>query len=457
MKLSIIGLGRLGAPMAAVLADSGHQVIGVDVKPDVVRALNEGRAPVPEPHLADYIARNRDRLTATMNIEEAVESTDITFIIVPTPSNSDGTFSLRYVLEAAEPIGRALRRKQGFHLVVLSSTVMPGATGGFLAPALEEHSGKKCGGDFGLCYNPEFIALGNVIHDMLHPDLVLIGEGDERSGSLLADLHATVCKNIPQVRRMNFINAEITKLSVNTFVTTKISYANMLAELCEALEGADVSVVTSALGADTRIGKKYLMGALGYGGPCFPRDNQAFAALGREQRVQTWLADATDEINRRQTERLAGRLMARLPEGGAIGILGLAYKPDTCVVEQSQGLLLASRLVEMGVQVVVYDPEAVKNAEAALGNQVTYASSMEDCARQVQVLAVTTPWKQFEGLRPHHLDSSAGRVTVMDCWRILPKDLFETETDYLLIGAPEPSQPGRSLREEAALASTAEP
>jgi UDPglucose 6-dehydrogenase len=457
MKLSIIGLGRLGAPMAAVLADSGHHVVGVDVKPEAVRAFNEGKPPVSEPHLADYIARNRARLSATMSIEEAVEATDITFIIVPTPSNEDGTFSLRYVLQAGEPIGRAIRRKTAFHLVVLSSTVMPGSTGGFLLPALEKHSGKRCGRDFGLCYNPEFIALGSVIHDMVHPDLVLIGESDQRSGDLLADLHSTICQNSPEIRRMNYVNAEITKLSVNTFVTTKISYANMLAEVCEALDGADVSVVTAALGADTRIGKKYLMGALGYGGPCFPRDNQAFAALGRQQGVPTWLADSTDEINRRQTERLAGRLLAGLPEGSAIGILGLAYKPDTCVVEQSQGLLLALRLAEMGVQVVVYDPEAMVNAEPVLGQQVTYASSMEECARQVQVLAVTTPWKQFEALRPQHFNSSNGRVTVMDCWRILPRELFESETNYLVIGAAEKNRPGRVLVEVAALASTTEP
>jgi UDPglucose 6-dehydrogenase len=153
---------------------------------------------------------------------------------------------------------------------------------------------------------------------------------------------------------------------------------------------------------------------------------------------------------------LAERLLVRLPEGGAIGILGLAYKPDTCVVEQSQGLLLAQRLVEMGAKVIVYDPEAMENAEAVLGEQVTYASSMEDCARQVQVLAVTTPWKRFQALRPEQLDSSSGRAAVMDCWRILPKELFESETDYLVIGAAEAHQPGRGVAEVAALASTAE-
>ena len=175
---------------------------------------------------------------------------------------------------------------------------MPGSTGGTLLPALEEHSGKKCGTDFGLCYNPEFIALGSVIRDMLNPDMILIGESDARSGEILEELYQGVCESNPRIQRMNFVNAELTKLSVNTFVTTKISYANMLAQVCETLPGADVDVVTSAIGCDTRIGQKYLKGALGYGGPCFPRDNVAFSALARANGAPALLAEATDQLNR---------------------------------------------------------------------------------------------------------------------------------------------------------------
>ena len=281
MKLSIIGLGKLGAPMAAVMAHKGHVVVGVDVNADYVAAIQQGHAPLKETGLEEMIQANRERLSATVNYEEAVLGTDATFIIVPTPSDPDGTFSLRNVMIAAEKIGAALRKKQGWHLVVLSSTVMPGSTGGKLLPALEAHSGKKCGEGFGLCYNPEFIALGSVIRDMLNPDMILIGESDERSGEILEKLYTGVCDSNPHIRRMNHVNAELTKISVNTFVTTKISYANMLAQVCETLPGADVDVVTSAIGCDSRIGQKYLKGALGYGGPCFPRDNLAFSALAR--------------------------------------------------------------------------------------------------------------------------------------------------------------------------------
>src|SRR5262249_32804959 len=204
-----------------------------------------------------------------------------------------------------EAIGRALRAKQRFHLVVLTSTVMPGTTGGPVRAALEEASGKRVGQDFGLCYGPEFIALGSVIRDFLNPDFVLIGESDLRSGAMLESLYKEVCENDPPVARMNLVNAEITKLSINSYVTTKISFANMLARICEKLPEADVDVVTAALGLDSRIGTKYLKGAVSYGGPCFPRDNRAFAALARQLDAPADLPEATDPFNRAQARVLA--------------------------------------------------------------------------------------------------------------------------------------------------------
>ena len=166
------------------------------------------------------------------------------------------------------------------------------------ALALERHAGRQVGPSLGLCYNPEFIALGSVVRDMLRPDMILIGESDTTAGDILERLYDAACENRPAVQRMNFVNAELTKLAINTFVTTKISYANMLADICERLAGADVDVVTRAVGSDSRIGARYLKGAIGYGGPCFPRDNVAFSALARSLGAQAQLAETTDAINR---------------------------------------------------------------------------------------------------------------------------------------------------------------
>jgi UDPglucose 6-dehydrogenase len=437
MRLSIIGLGKLGAPMAAVMVHKGHTVIGVDVNPAYVAAIQEGRAPVNEPHLAAMIQTHRERLSATEDCQAAVLATDVTFIMVPTPSEADGGFSMKYVLSAAEKIGAALRSKPDWHLVVLSSTVMPGSTGGELLPALEAHSGKKCGRDFGLCYNPEFIALGSVIRDMLNPDMILIGESDLRSGELLEKLYKDVCDSNPRIQRMNYVNAELTKLSVNTFVTTKISYANMLAQVCERLPGADADVVTSAIGCDSRIGQKYLKGALGYGGPCFPRDNVAFSALARAAGAPALLAEATDQLNKRQVPRLAEIIRARLPKGGTVGILGLSYKPHTEVTEESQGLELAKFLSSTGVSVVVYDPAAMDNARKEL-RDATYAASAADCARQADVLVITTGWPEFRNLTPADLKPSGQpgerRPAIVDCWRVLPAELFADRSEYLRLG-----------------------
>jgi UDPglucose 6-dehydrogenase len=434
MKLSIIGLGKLGAPMAAVMAHKGNSVVGVDINSGYVLALQQGHAPVNEPGLEQMVQANRERLTATMDFEKAILETEATFIIVPTPSDPDGTFSMRYVLDAAEKIGGALRKKKEWHLVVLSSTVMPGSTGGKLLPVLEAHSGKKCGEDFGLCYNPEFIALGSVIRDMLNPDMILIGESDGRSGELLEALYTRVCESNPRIQRMNYVNAELTKLSVNTFVTTKISYANMLAQVCETLPGADVDVVTLALGCDSRIGKKYLKGALGYGGPCFPRDNVAFSALARANGVPALLAEATDQMNRRQVPRLAELILSRLPEGGTVGILGLSYKPDTDVVEESQGLALAKRLLSAGVHVVVYDPMAMENAKRVLIGSATFARTPQQCASQADVLAITTPWPEFRSISPEDLKQDKP-VALIDCWRLMQEHVFGRVCDYLTLGA----------------------
>src|SRR5580704_3526490 len=371
---SVVGLGKLGSPMAAAMASRGLRVIGVDVDENKVRAINERRAPVFEPGLPQLLHSAGDRLTATQDIEEAVRSTQITFIVVATPSESNGGFSLRYVLPVCEAIGRALRSKSEFHLVCLTSTVLPGTTGGPVLEALEQSSGLLAGRDFGLCYSPEFIALGSVVRDFLNPDFVLIGESDARAGETLEAIYLKVCDTSPAVARMNFVNAELTKLSVNTYVTTKISFANMLARICERLPGCDVDVVTRALGLDTRIGGKYLKGAVSYGGPCFPRDNLALLALAEELGAPAEIAQVTHRFNCAQIPWLAD-LVCSQSSCGTIGVLGLTYKPGTDVVDESVGLLLARELAGRKSEVLAYDPAGAQNGARVLGGSVRMAAS----------------------------------------------------------------------------------
>jgi len=429
-RVSVVGLGKLGACVAACFAHKGFSVLGVDVVPQTLEAVNAGRAPVLEPGLDEMLAGCTANLRATPSYAEAIAGSDATLIVVPTPSEEHGGFSLRFAIEAAREIGRALRDKSSYHLVVLTSTVLPGSTDYGIKPILEAESGKRCGEDFGLCYSPEFIALGSVIRDFLRPDFLLIGESDQRAGDELEALYREVVDNQPPVARMNFVNAELAKISVNTYVTMKISFANMLATLCEQMPGADVDQVTGALGLDSRIGPRYLKGAVGYGGPCFPRDNQALAYLARQLGHPAAFAEATDIYNRRLLDGMVEKVKEHLPPGGTAAILGLSYKPDTNVVDESQGLLLAGRLAAEGVRVVVYDPVAMASAEKVLGAKVAYAASLADALAVADLVAITLPDKAYAGIDAASLPK---RPVVVDAWRLL-RGRMEGDRRYVPIG-----------------------
>lgn len=429
-RLAVIGLGKLGSPMAACFAAKGFDVVGVDVNDSFVAAIQEGRAPVFEPDLQEMIDRSEGRLRATTDTEEAVAASDVVFLIVPTPSDETGGFSLRYVLPACETVGRAIRGRDDFPVVVLTSTVMPGATDSEVRAALEDASGLRAGVDFGLCYSPEFIALGSVVRDFLNPDFLLIGESDERSGEILEAIYARATDNGAPAARMSFVNAELAKISVNTFVTTKITFANMLARICERLPGADVDVVADALGLDRRIGRRYLTGAIAYGGPCFPRDNVALGTLARSLGANATLAEATDRANREETQRLAD-LVESYADGQPIAVLGLSYKPNTNVVEESPGLHLVHELSARGHDVRAYDPAARENAErASAGVAATFVSSLNEAVEPARVVVVTTPWDEFAELA-HAVDG--GSRVVIDCWRMLDRTLF-ADADYVALG-----------------------
>lgn len=438
-KISVIGLGRLGAPLAACFASKGFEVVGVDVSSRSVRLVNEGVAPVFEPGLQELLNSNRERLTATEDCQAAVEGTDVTFIVVPTPSDQSGGFSLKYVLQTCEGIGKALSRKKDFHLVVLSSTVMPGSTGSEVKAALERFSGKRCDEDFGLCYSPEFIALGSVIRNFLNPDFILMGQSDNRSGEILTGIYKKVCDDDPPIARMSFVNAELTKLLVNTFVTTKITFANTVARICERVPGADADVVSSALGLDKRIGHRYLKGAIGYGGPCFPRDNAALAAFARKVGAAAALAETTDRVNREQVAYLAELVKAKLPQGGKVGILGLSYKPDTDVVEESQALQLAALLANQAIPVSVYDPAALESAKKVLPASVTFSPSAQACISDADVIVVATPWEEFKGIGSEHLPRDNRRRVFLDCWRIVKPSALGDSAEYISLGTGGPT------------------
>lgn len=405
--------------MAAAIASRGFEVIGYDVDPRPVAALAAGRPPVAEPGLAELITAHRTRIRTAPDAATAIRDSEITFVIVPTPSAADGSFSLEFLQPAFAAIGAALAAKPGFHHVVLCSTVLPGATRHGLLPVLEQASGKKCGRDFTLSYNPEFIALGSIIHNFLHPDFVLIGEHDAAGGAALEKFYGQLLLKPAPCRRMSLENAEIAKISLNAYITAKISFANLVADYCEAVPGGDAEIVCQALGDDARIGRKYFSVGHAFGGPCFPRDNRALATLGAQIGLPAETPLAVARYNTDLIQRSIAQLKALVPAGGTVAVLGLAYKPATPVVDESPGLLLAAALGGAGLRVMVHDPLALDSARKHLPASTIFAPTVAECLGAADVVAITTPDPVYRQLGA--ADFPPGhKLIVVDSWRLLP-------------------------------------
>lgn len=436
-KISVVGLGKLGLCFAACAAARGFKTVGVDIDANVVNSVNKGFSPIIEPGLQKLISKVGDRLTATKSHEEAIEKTDVTFIMVATPSDPDGNFSNKYVESALKSLAEAFRKSnKKYHLFVISSTLMPTSTEERLIPLIQEHSGKKLNVDFGVCYNPDFVALGNVIKDFLNPDLVVIGESNKFAGEQLACTYERLCENQPPIFRMSIINAEIAKVSLNSYITLKISFANTLANICERIPGADVDIITKTLGADRRISPYYLRGGLSYGGTCFPRDTKAFIAFTKKYGYETELIKAVEKVNKFQGQHLAEKVLTHIScaDERSISILGLSFKPNTPVITGSPAIKLINKLLKENIRIIVYDPLAMENVKAVLGDKVLYANSVRNCILQSSVCVITTQADEFKSIDESYIVHNP--TTIIDCWRILdPTKLGKSrKVRYIALG-----------------------
>jgi UDPglucose 6-dehydrogenase len=435
--ISVFGIGKLGLPLAATAANKGYQVTGVDMNQTVVDTVNEGKSPYFEPGLSELIAKVHPNLKATTDYGQAIRNSSVSFIVVPTPSEPDGSFSTKYVESVIHELAKELKKKSEFHVITLNSTVLPGSTERVIKDVLEKETGKQCGKDFGVCYSPEFIALGSVIRDFTNPDVILIGESDPKSGSLLEAVYREVCVNNPPIVRTTIQNAELAKISLNAYVTMKISFANTLAEMAEKLPGGDADVISKMLGFDSRIGRKYLSGSLAFGGPCFPRDNKAFAALAKRLGCQANLAVTTDDVNRHQIER-AVELIEKSTgsvKGKAIAILGLTYKVNTDVIEESAAIKIVNSLVQKGAKVAVYDPAGMNNARKVLGEKgISYTASAIECLKDAEFCLLATPWDEFKQLTPADFTGAMKKARLLDCWRLYNRPEFKENIEYFAIG-----------------------
>lgn len=394
MKISIIGCGYVGTVTGVCFADLGNDIVFYDIDTEKLDLLSQGKSPIYERSLDDLIQKNRERLTTTSDLADAVCDTDITFICVGTPSRDDGSIDLTHALSAANTIGKALREAPDFHTIIVKSTVFPGSTEGPIRSALEEASGKQAFVDFGLGSNPEFLREGNAVHDFRIPDRIVFGAKDARTMRALRDLYASfTCQKIETSIR----TAEMIKYASNAFLATKISFANEIGNLAKKL-GINSEEVFSGVGLDHRINPAFFRTGIGFGGSCFPKDVRALIAGARDHGEDLQILHAALRVNEDQPLKLVRLLQVHIPDlsGRQIGVLGLAFKPNTDDVRESRAIPIIRALLDAGADVVAYDPLAIENF-AALFPEVEYASSAEAVLAADAVL-ITTEWEEFEHL-----------------------------------------------------------
>jgi len=438
--ISIIGLGKLGACYAAFYSSNGYKIIGYDINKLTIKLLNEGLAPVMEPGLDKLIQKNKSRITATDDLGRLVQESDITFIVLPTPSKKDGLFSMSYIISVAKNFGTYLKKKNNYHLIVLVSTVLPNNSCKQIIPVFEKYSGKKCGKDFGYIYSPSLIAIGNILQNLERPDFLFLGSSDEKSRQILSSIYNDIYKKEIPIEYMSIESAELAKISLNSYVTMKITFANIIAQLCSKLPDADSDEITNALGKDRRIGKAYLRGGLGYGGPCFPRDNFAFAAMAKRLGIKAPLAIATHNQNNEVQKNLLDEILkvSKKPRK-IIGILGVAYKPNCTITEESQALFITNKLIEKKRRVILYEPVDDREAKLILGNKVKYSRTLPDVVNKSDIIFISNFDKDFTKI-PVLLKDSQSEKIIIDPWGMFTQNDFNNKITYLSYGRKQTSK-----------------
>ncbi len=395
MKISIIGTGYVGTVSAACFAELGHEVICVDVDRSKIDKINAGIPPIYEEGLPELLKKHAGkRLSATSDYDSAVMNSDVSFICVGTPSDSDGNIDLSIIKAASTSLGDSLRAKKGYHVIVVKSTVVPETTEKVVLPIVEKRSGKRTG-DFGIVMNPEFLREGKAVHDFMHPDKIVVGSLDKSSGDIVASLYNGLdC----EITRTNPRTAEMIKYANNAFLATKISFANEVGNICKELN-IDTYEVMSAIGKDFRIGRYFLNAGAGFGGSCFPKDVKALIGKTKEIGYEPVLLKSVITVNEKQPGRMVQLLKNRLGslKGRNIAVLGLAFKNDTDDIRESRSIPVIKELLDNGADVSAYDPMANGNMRKLFGS-VRYHSSAEDALSGADACLIMTEWDEFKSL-----------------------------------------------------------
>ena len=395
MNIAIVGTGYVGLVSGACFAEMGIDVTCVDINPEKIKCLLNGEIPIYEPGLDDLVKRNVEagRLHFTTDLTTCLDNVEVVFSAVGTPPDEDGSADLQYVLEVARTFGRNIKK---YTILVTKSTVPVGTAKKVKAVIKEELTKRGEQIDFEVASNPEFLKEGAAIKDFMSPDRVVVGIESDRAKKVMERLYRPFQMNNYRLYFMDIPSAEMTKYAANAMLATRISFMNDIANLCD-LVGANVDMVRKGIGADTRIGSKFLYPGCGYGGSCFPKDVKALARTAREYGYTMGVIEAVEAVNERQKEIVVKKLQDKLGtlRGKTIALWGLAFKPETDDMREAPALVVIEKLLEAGASVKVYDPVAMDECRRRIGDRVVYCKDMYDVVIDADALAVLTEWKEF--------------------------------------------------------------
>lgn len=391
MKIAVIGTGYVGLVTGTCFAETGNNVTCVDIDRSKVEKLKSGHITIYEPGLEKLFLRNlkEERLRFTTNLAEGLQDAQIVFLALPTPPGEDGSADLKYVLGCAEDIGKLLT---DYKVIVDKSTVPVGT-----AEKVFDAVRKNYKGEFDVVSNPEFLREGVAVDDFMKPDRVVIGTGSERARKIMGDLYTPYVRQGNPVIFMDERSAELTKYAANSFLATKISFMNEVAQLCERLN-ADVDMVRKGIGSDERIGRRFLFPGIGYGGSCFPKDVQALVKSSEEADYEFKILNAVMDVNERQKLHLIPKIMQYFKgdiKGKHFALWGLAFKPNTDDIREAPALYIIDALVEAGATVSAFDPEAMPNVKRTIGDKINYAENQYDALKEADALIIATEWNEF--------------------------------------------------------------
>ena len=426
MKIAIVGTGYVGLVSGTCFAEIGVNVTCVDTNKEKIESLQKGNIPIYENGLEEMVLRNMKakRLKFTTSLESCLDEVEVIFSAVGTPPDEDGSADLKYVLEVARTIGRNMKQ---YKLVVTKSTVPVGTASKVRAVIQEELDKRGVTVDFDVASNPEFLKEGNAISDFMSPDRVVVGVESARAEKLMSKLYKPFLLNNFRVIFMDIPSAEMTKYAANSMLATRISFMNDIANLCEIV-GADVNMVRSGIGSDTRIGRKFLYPGIGYGGSCFPKDVKALIKTAEQNGYTMRVLTAVEEVNENQKSVLFEKLMKQFNgdlQGKTVALWGLAFKPETDDMREAPALVLIDKLLKAGCKVRAYEPAAVQECKRRIGDTIYYACDMYDAVLDADVLMLVTEWKEFRLPSWAVIKKTMSRQIVLDGRNIYDKKEME--------------------------------